>query len=972
MKVNDIISGFRLVEERPVPETDSLGRLFVHEKTGARLLQLANSDTNKVFGIGFRTPSANSTGVAHILEHSVLNGSEKYRTKEPFMDLLRTSLSTFLNAMTFSDKTIYPVASQNDKDFDHLMDVYLDAVFHPAIYTCKEIFLQEGWHYHIEAPEDPLTYRGVVYNEMRGALSSADAQVADAILSALYPDTIYGKESGGDPYEIPSLSYGDFLDFHRRLYHPCNSYIFIYGDGDIERFLAHIDSEYLSTFEAAEVDSHIDWQQAFPAAKTVETHYSVAPDAETAGKDILAYAVSLGTRREPTDIFVEEVLSEVLVDSQAGPVKNALLAVGIGEDVSAFSNDGLQIPFGIVAKETDAAKQADFVHIIEETLCGLVRDGIDKDLLTAAVNKMEYTLREAEGYTTRGIIYYINAFETWLYDGDPFDALRYNGPLAELRANIEGDYFERYIQERILDNPHKVILTARPDPGMNDRKDAAVTQALAEYKAGLSEAEVAALVEETQRLLARQNSDDTPEEKATIPHLEREDVTGSFPVIPCEEETIAGVTVLHHPLFTAGIDYTDMLLSLDHIEVADLPYVALLTSLIGAVDTARHSYSDLSTAEYLTSGGIRITSRVIQDVHDPDLFTHRLLVSSKTLSPDDEAGFLALAWEQLTESDFTDKKRFREVVQMLKNQMQTGIFQQGHTVVAGRVTAYHSAYSRFSEMLNGLDLLFFLQELDNHFDERFEETLARIQGLYAKLLTRRGMIVSVTGSDEDYQAIRPLLADWLEKIPDVDYPHADWQVPVEVLNEGIQSSANVQYVAKGADLRPLGVRYSGVLEVLSNVLTNDYLYNNIRAKGGAYGQGIRFSRNGSVSCYSYRDPNLENTIAVYDGMADWLEALELDDAALTSYIIGVMNRFNPVMTARAQGSWSLMSRLNGTTREDIVKAQEEALATTLGDLKRYAPALRQAMGEDHLCVLGASSRVKAAAGLFRNVIRLEN
>lgn len=972
MEIQQVVSGFRLVEERQVPETNSLGRLFVHEKSGARLLQLANDDSNKVFGIGFRTPSSNSTGVAHILEHSVLNGSKKYRTKEPFMDLLRSSLSTFLNAMTFSDKTIYPVASQNDKDFDHLMDVYLDAVFHPAIYERKEIFLQEGWHYHIEKPEDAISYRGVVYNEMRGALSSADAQVGDMILSCLYPDTIYGKESGGDPYEIPSLTYEAFLDFHRRLYHPANSYIFIYGDGDIEHFLSHIDEAYLSDYDKAEVDSAISWQEAFAEPQEVEATYSVAPDADTKDKDFLAYAVSLGTRKDPADIFVEEVLSEVLVDSQAGLVKNALLAAGIGEDVSAFSNDGLQLPFGIVAKETDAAKREDFVRIVEDTLRGLVRDGIDKDLLTAAVNKMEYALREAEGYTTRGIIYYINAFETWLYDGDPFDALCYNDTLSMLRENIASDYYERYIEERILNNPHKVILTVRPQPGKNDEKDAAITKALADYKASLSEDEVAALVEETQRLLARQNREDTPEEKATIPHLERADVTGSFPVIPCSEETIAGVTVLHHPLFTAGIDYTDMLLSLDHIDVDDLPYLSLLTSLIGAVDTENYTYSALSTAEYLTSGGIRITSRAIQDYHDPDKFTHKLLVSSKTLSPEDTAGFLNLAWEQLTKSDFSDKKRFREVVQMLKNQIQMGIFQQGHTVVAGRVTAYHSAFSRFNEYLNGLDFLFFLQDLDNHFDERFDDVLARVQGLYAKLLTRKGMIVSVTGSDESYAAIRPLLAEWLERLPDVEYLHADWQVPVEVLNEGIQSSANVQYVAKGADLRPLGVRYSGVMEVLSNLLTNDYLYNNIRAKGGAYGQGIRFSRNGSVSCYSYRDPNLENTIAVYDGMADWLENLEMDDASLTNVIIGVMNRFNPVMTARAQGTWSLTSHVNGATREDIVKAQEEALATTVDDLRAYAPVLRQAMAENHLCVLGGSERVKQAGALFDHVIKLEN
>ena len=397
MELNKIYSGFRLVEERDVQEMDSVGRVFIHEKTGARLLQLANSDTNKVFGIGFRTPSANSTGVAHILEHSVLNGSKKYRTKEPFMDLARTSLNTFLNAMTFSDKTIYPVASQNDKDFDNLMDVYLDAVFNPSIYDIKEIFLQEGWHYHLENKDDDLIYRGVVYNEMRGALSGADAQVGDQILEALYPDTIYGKESGGDPYEIPSLTYEAFLDFHKKLYHPSNSYIFIYGNGDIERFMAHIENNYLAGYERLDVDSSIAWQDAFAAAKKVETTYSVAQDADTEGKDILAYAVSMGTRKTPKDIYVQEVLSEVLINAQAGPLKNALLAAGLGEDISDFSNDGIQIPFGVVAKDTDAARAGEFEQIVEDTLRQLVRDGIDKEQLVAAVNRMEYALREANG-----------------------------------------------------------------------------------------------------------------------------------------------------------------------------------------------------------------------------------------------------------------------------------------------------------------------------------------------------------------------------------------------------------------------------------------------------------------------------------------------------------------------------------------------------------------------------------------------
>lgn len=972
MEINHIYHGFRLVAQQPIKEANSIGRLFVHEKTGAQLLHLDNDDNNKVFGIGFRTPSANSTGVAHILEHSVLNGSRKYRTKEPFMDLARTSLQTFLNAMTFSDKTIYPVASRNEKDFEHLMDVYLDAVFFPAIYEHKEIFLQEGWHYHIEDINDPITYRGVVYNEMRGALSSADSQVIDEILHALFPDTIYGCESGGNPYDIPSLTYDNFLDFHRKLYHPSNSYSFIYGNGDIEKYLAHINDEYLTSFERLVVDSHIEEQQAFAAPKMLEARYSVASDADTEKKDFLSYSVVMGSRQSLKDLFVSEILADVLIDAQSAPIKNALLAAGIGEDISSMSNDGIQIPFGIMAKDASAKEQAAFVEIIEKTLRELVEKGINQEQLLAALNKIEYAYREASGYATRGIVYYINAFETWLYDGNPFDALAYDAPLRELRGLIGSHYFEDYIQERILDNPHKVILTARPDAGMNTRKDEQVAKDLAALKENLSAEEIQALVDETQGLLARQNAADTPEERATIPHLSREDVDSHFPDIPCREEEISNATVLYHPLFTSGINYIDIVADLGHFDIEELPYFSLMTSLIGAMDTKHYDYGTLSTAEYLCSGGIRITSRAIQQYDNPDVFYHKLLITTKTIGIEQTADCLNLIDEQLKYTDFTDKKRFREVLQMLKSQIQTGIFQQGHTVVAGRVSAYHAAFSRFNEYLNGLDFLFFLQELDNHFEERFDEVLSRIQAMYARLLTKKDLLVSVTGSEESYQSIRPLLEQWIDALPQAAYPHAAWDIPVEVLNEGIQSSANVQYVAKGADLRKYGFVYDGALEVLSNVLTNEYLYNNIRAKGGAYGQGVRFGRNGSMSCYSYRDPNLENTLAVYDGMADYLEQLEMDEETLTTYIIGVMNRFNPAMTEHAKASYSLMSYINGQSPEAVEKAQAEALSTTVDKIRHYAPMLRQAMAENHLCVLGNSERIKAASGLFDNVLKLEN
>jgi Zn-dependent M16 (insulinase) family peptidase len=973
MQVNGIYAGFRLVEERPVVEAGSLGRLFVHEKTGARLFHMENDDNNKVFGIGFRTPSDNSTGVAHICEHAVLNGSRKYRTKDPFMDLERTSLATFLNAMTYSDKTIYPVASRNDRDFRQLMDVYLDSVLHPLIYDRKETFLQEGWHYHLEHTDDPLVYSGVVYNEMRGALSGADDQIIGAVMAHLYPDTIYGKESGGDPYEIPQLTYEAFLDFHRRFYHPVNSYSFIYGDGPIQDYLALLDS-YFSEFEPASVDSTIAWQAAFEAPREANVTYSVAPGDATEGKAALTYTVSLGSRRDLRDIFVSDILQDVLVDSQAAPIKLALMQAGIGADVSGFSSDGLQIPFGIEARDVCADQKEDFVRIIDQALRDCVEKGLDRDQVRAALNKIEYDLREAGGYATRGIIYYINAFETWLYDGSPFEALAYEAPLADLRRALDTDYFERFIQERILDNPHKLVLTALPEPGKNDRRDARMAQDLAAYKAGLSEGEVAALVDQTHKLLALQERQDTPEEKATLPRLTRADVTGEPDRVPSHTDHIGPARVLHQPLETGGVNYFAFAFDLDHFSWDDLPYVSLFVTLAGAVDTDKHTYAQLGTEEYLTSGGIGIANRVYEradrEGHELD---HRLIVTTKTLNARETQGALDLISEMLRDNDFSDKKRFREVVEMVRLQMQEGIFRQGHTVAAGRASSYHSPYGLFNERISGLDFLFFIQDLCAHFDDRFEAVRARVEDVAARLLTAHGLVASVTTDQESYDRIRSILSDWIGQFDDKELAHGDWSglVPV-VKNEGIASAANVQYVAKAADLGAEGVAYSGDLQVLAGILTNGYLYENIRTKGGAYGQGIRFSRNGMMTCYSYRDPNLGQTLAVFDGLPDCVAALDLDEETLTSYIIGVMNRFDPVMTVRDKGRFVLRLALTGLTHEDLARSQRQALAATVDGLRAYAEPLRRALAQNHLCALGSAARIEEEGDLFGTIVHLEN
>lgn len=971
VQVNERLHGFLLEERRPLEEIGGEGLLFRHEQSGARLLVLANEDDNKTFGIGFRTPSANSTGVAHILEHSVLNGSRKYKVKEPFMELAKTSLATFLNAMTFSDKTIYPVASRNEADFMNLMDVYLDAVFHPAIYEEKRIFLQEGWHYHLERPEDEITYRGVVYNEMRGALSAADDQVHDAVMEALYPDTVYGYESGGDPYVIPDLTYEAFLDFHRKLYHPVNSYLFLYGKVDLDKVLAHIDGEYLSDFTPIEVDSRLALQAPFAAPRRLEASYSVGKDDETAGKDHLVYATIFGTRTSLRDMFLADLVRDALIDSQAGPLRKALLAKGIGADISAVSSDGVQIPFGIVAKDAEAGQMDEFVATIEETLRTLIAEGLDQDLLLASLNKIEFAFRESSGYATRGIVHYINAFESWLYDESPFDALAYNAPLAALREDVQSGRLAEELRARFLDNPHKVIMTVRPEAGKNERKDEALRERLAAVKAGLSEAELAAMVAETQALIERQNADDSPEAKATLPTLALQDVDLDLGAVPPRISEVAGAEVLQTDLFAAGIVYADLSFRSEHIEKEALCDYALLTSLIGAMDSESYDYGRLVTEEYLKTGGITVSPAIYSDFNDPEVYRPRLNVSTRMLAGADPADFFHLLEEMLLRTRLDDERRLREVIQMLRTRMEMGIFQQGHAVASARAKSYLSGGSKYGEALAGLDLLFYLQDLDRHFDERKEALIARLKALYARLLDRQGLVVGLTGEAADTDAFLAPLADFLAKLPAERRPRADFLPAPQRLNEGIGSAAGVQYVAQAADLRDYGVRYNGRLEVLSNLLSYEYLYNEIRAKGGAYGQGISFARSGLMGLYSYRDPNLTETLAVYRGLADWLEGLEDDPERLRPLIIGTMTRFNPAMTERAKGLMNLRFHLTGQTVADVEKAEAEALATTAADLRALAPALRQAVAANVLCVLGNGSKIAAHKDLFETVIRLE-
>lgn len=952
--------GYKFVEEKDIPEIGSKAIVLEHIKTGARVLKLENKDDNNVFGIGFKTPPKDSTGVAHIVEHSVLSGSRKYKTKEPFMDIYKGSLQTFLNAMTFNDKTIYPVASRNDKDFENLMDVYLDAVFYPAMGQKPEIFMQEGWHYDLLDKDDPIEYKGVVYNEMKGAMSAPEDQVSQFIDMSLYPDTIYRHNSGGDPYKIPDLSYEDFNEFHRKFYHPSNSYIFFYGDRDLEKDLAYLDREYLSLFDKEEIRSEIPVQELFEKKRYDNFEYSTSDDLNGLDRDYLGYSVITGDIRDGKTAIMTNIVLEALVNSGAGPIKKALLDAKIGEDVFGFSSTYQQVPLSIICKNTSSSRINEFEGIIESTLENLVQGRLDKKLLHSTLNKFEYSLREATGYPTRGVIDYIRSFETWLYGRSPIEALEFDQVLAELRQGIDEGIFEDFIEEKILKNTHKTIISVLPKLGLNEEKDQEVRDKLQAYKDSLSDEAIEGLIRANEKLEEMQLSEDKPEDKATIPSLDLEDVDKVLVEIP--RETLGSpIANLYHDIFTGGINYVDLVFDLAHIGTEDLPYAALITDLFCSMDTNRRDYVDLNKEIYLNTGGIGTYISVYNDAKTDDFYP-KLGVTTKYLDGQAREA-IAILIEVLTGTEFESLKRYKDLIKEIKSRYEMNLYQNGAQVVMARSRSHVDKSAKYMEYVGGLDYFNIIQDLEGQMEERAADQLERIRDVYGRLLTSQGLLVNITGAKEEAKEFLAIFYDYLPRFKDEAYPKADLSFKHIGKNEGIKSSANVQYVSKAASMKDLNEEYNGKMAVLAQVLSRGYLHNNIRAKGGAYGAGLSIGRR-TLATYSYRDPNLVETIDVYDHMGEYLRNIDLSQEDLKNYIIGTVGKFNPPYTARSMGAEDLSNYLSSRTKEDTERLIAEALETSLEDIKSMADFLDRAMEENRLVVLGSKEKISENENLF--------
>lgn len=962
----EAISGFIKTDEKPSRETGSQAVFYEHIKSGAKLLHLANSDQHLAFGIGFRTPPKDSTGVAHIVEHTVLSGSRKFKTREPFMELLKGSMNTFLNAMTYPDMTIYPVSSMNKKDFRNLVDVYMDAVLFPAIYDRKEIFMQEGWHHHILSKAEPITYNGVVYNEMRGAYSSQETNIEAQVTRALNKGTTYDHESGGYPYDIPKLTYESFLEFHRKYYHPSNAMIYLYGDIDLPELLGLLDSEYLSHFDKRERDSNLDLTAQEPGIRRLEFNYPADDTMNAEEHAYLSYAVTLGKADSAKEYFVNLILNEILVNSESSPLKKALLDHNLGEDLISLSGDNYFMDFGLAVKNTQADRLDEFVEVVESTLRRLSEEGIDEKLVLGSLNKIEFRLREAGG-TLKGIIYFIKAMSAWRYDADVLQNIHFNEVFHEIRSELESGLFENIIRERILENPVKVIAVHRPEANYFTKLDQKQEAELAQYKASLSESELTELIRQNEELLRFQTTEDSKEEKATIPHLEISDIDRRITHIEEEASLSHDAVILLHPYATSDISYLTVSFSMAGLRREDIVWAGYLSAILGMADTEKYTYAELNNEVNIYTSGISTTPAIFKKKSDPSAYEARFHVSSSALG-EYYGKMTEFMEEMLFRSSFKDPKRLKEVFMMLRSNMETGFDFHGHELVMRRVASFFSQASRYQEELYGVEFYDHLNGLMKNFDDRIDEIRDGLARAANAIFTRHDLMVSVTTGEDRAAALLESVEDFLSRIPQGN------AAPVEKVTfdlarrkEALTSASGVQYAAKGYNLKQLGYEYSGEMAVLAQILSMDYLHNAIRARGGAYGAGISIEPSGNVTTYSYRDPNLGSTIKAYDGMAEFLGGLLLDEDDVKNYIIGSMTRFNPPIAASNINSLVLARKFSGSTEADIEQRMTEAIETKRDHIIKSAKMIDEIMKMDYLSVFGNQEKILAEQQLFTEI-----
>ena len=971
MSIKDLYA-YELQKEEDLKGIKAKGYLLRHRKSGARVVYIENDDNNKVFSIGFRTPPSDSTGVPHIMEHSVLCGSKNFPAKDPFVELVKGSLNTFLNAMTYPDKTVYPVASCNDKDFQNLMHVYMDAVFYPNIYEHEEIFRQEGWSYQLDSAEDKLKYNGVVYNEMKGAFSSPEGVLDRVILNTLFPDTSYANESGGDPEVIPELTYEQFLDFHRKYYHPSNSYIYLYGDMDIEEKLHWLDQEYLGKYDREPVDSRIRFQEPFAEMQEKVIPYSIVSEESEEDNTYLSYNKVVGTSLDKELYLAFQILDYALLSAPGAPLKKALTDAGIGKDIMGSYDNGIYQPiFSVIAKNANAEQKEEFIKVIEDVLKASVKNGIDTKAIEAGINYHEFRYREADfGNYPKGLMYGLQMMDSWLYDEEkPFIHIEALDTFEFLKKQIGTGYYEELIQKYLLDNPHGAIVIVTPEKGRTARMEAELEEKLQKYKESLTAEEVEAFVQKTQALEAYQSEPESEENLEKIPVLKREDISREIEPIINEEMTLAGVPVIFHEIETNGIGYVDVLFDMSLVEEQDLPYVGILQSVLGIIDTERYDYGILFNEINVNTGGIGTSLELYNDVTNirEKAFKATFEIKGKALY-----GKLPVAFDMmreiLMESKLDDGKRIREILAMLKSRLLMKFQSSGHVTAVLRAQSYASPAAKLKDMTNGIAFYETVSYIEEHFEEEKEKLSEKLIDLSKKLFCGDNMMLSYTAAREGLEG----LEEMVEKLKNSLHTRTAEEdkrcvIHCEKKNEGFKTASKVQYVAKAGNFIDQGVAYTGALQILKVIMSYDYLWQNIRVKGGAYGCMSNFNRIGEGYFVSYRDPNLKRTLDVYDGVVDYLKNFTVSERDMTKYIIGTMSGIDQPMTPASKGERSMNLYMNKVSAEMIREERNQILDAEQDDIRALYKVAEAVLQADQMCVIGGEDKIEEEKELFKTL-----
>lgn len=965
-KLEENIHGFILKKEEFVDEIDGFARTFVHQKTGAQLVYISADDDNKVFSISFRTPSTNSTGVPHILEHSVLCGSKKYPVKEPFVELAKGSLNTFLNAMTYPDKTMYPIASTNAKDFMNLMDVYLDAVFYPNIYQNPYTFLQEGWHYHIENADDPIIYNGVVYNEMKGAFSNPEELLQNKIFESLYPQSCYRFESGGDPDVIPELTYADFLGFHKKYYHPSNSYIYLYGDGDVRAHLKYLNDEYLSAFDKQPVDSEIEAQPMLTQRTEMRASYGVSKEETLENKDYLALSVVLGDKLSYEEALAFDILAHILLNNNSSPLKEALLDLKIAEDVSYHYSSSLRQPyFSIVLKNTEEKNKDLFVNTVESVLNKLATDGLDPRSVEAGINIHEFSHIEGEyGSYPKGLIYGIEMMDDWLYGDDPIAYLKYKAAFKKFKDSWKDGYFEKLLKRMLIDNSHQTLVTIVPDNTLQEKADQALAEKLASFKAGLTPEELQALIDETQTLIEKQNEEDKPEDLEKIPKLSLADINRTGRSYPLEVQEALETRLLFHPGFTGGISYLKLYFDYSDLPQEDLKYLSLMCKLLGSLSTESMDFRRLSQEIEIHTGGLSFGIESYDDVHHFGDFTSHCYVKGKAVM-ENIPTLVKIMTDVITKTLFTEKNLIHDMIREIKTHKETQFLTAGHVVGVQRLQSYYSQSARLFEEFGGIEFYRFIADLEANFDEQFEVLTEKLTSIASLVFTNRKPIISITGTEEIRDRTVTALSPYIMGLAPNKAAKNAFAFETDIANEGFLTAAKIQYVSQGYNIRALGYEYAGSQLVLKGLLSMDYLWNRVRVQGGAYGAFMSIGRGGDLYFGSYRDPKLKKTFEAYQGVVDYINNLELSQRELEKYIIGTISSKDVPLSASVKGEIADNFYFSGVTAADLQKERDEILETTVAQLKSHGDMIAEVLAKNAICVLGSEEAINEEKELFK-------